>query len=99
MARQSTHHFLAALAVADSLVLYIGLFRKWIGDLTSFDAQTESEWLCKGIVMLGYTCSNVSVWIIVAVTVERYIVVCHPLKATMVGLCGSPNSPLPTLTL
>ncbi|KAK7114892.1 pyrokinin-1 receptor-like [Littorina saxatilis] len=84
MARQSTHHFLAALAVMDSLVLYIGLFRKWIGDLTGFDPQTQSEWLCKGIVTLGYTCSNVSVWIIVAVTVERYIVVCYPLKANMV---------------
>ena len=34
MARQSTHHFLAALAVADSLVLYVGLFRKWIGQTT-----------------------------------------------------------------
>ncbi|KAK7114891.1 hypothetical protein V1264_000872 [Littorina saxatilis] len=84
MARQSTHHFLAALAVMDSLVLYIGLFRKWLGDLTGFDPQTQSEWLCKGIVTLGYTCSNVSVWIIVAVTVERYIVVCHPLKANRV---------------
>ncbi|KAL8590175.1 hypothetical protein ACOMHN_010370 [Nucella lapillus] len=84
MARQSTHHFLAALAVVDSLVLYVGLFRQWLGDLTGFDPQLQSVWLCKTIVTLGYSCSNVSVWIIVAVTVERYIVVCHPLKATLV---------------
>jgi hypothetical protein len=68
----------------DSLVLYLGLFRKWVGELTGFDPQDHSEWLCKSIVMLGYSCSDVSVWIIVAVTVERYIVVCHPLKANMV---------------
>ena len=85
MARQSTHNFLAALAVMDSLVLYIGLCRKWLGEMTGFDPQAGAEWLCKVIVMLGYTCSDVSVWIIVAVTVERYIVVCHPLKANFVS--------------
>ncbi|XP_076449107.1 uncharacterized protein LOC143285598 [Babylonia areolata] len=84
MARQSTHHFLAALAVLDSCVLLVGLFRQWLGELTGSDLKNQGPWLCKTIVVLGYTCSNVAVWIIVAVTVERYIVVCHPLKASRV---------------
>ncbi|KAL8594294.1 hypothetical protein ACOMHN_000996 [Nucella lapillus] len=84
MARQSTHHFLAALAVLDSCVLFVGLFRQWLGELTGGDLKNQGQWLCKAIVVLGYTCSNVAVWIIVAVTVERYIVVCHPLKASRV---------------
>lgn len=34
--------------------------------------------------MFGYTVSDFSVWLIIAVTCERYIVVCYPLKATSI---------------
>ncbi|XP_035826524.1 probable G-protein coupled receptor 139 [Aplysia californica] len=81
MRQQSIFVYLSTLAVFDSLVLYIGLLRLWLGELTGSDIRDESRWLCKVIVALGYTCSDVSVWLIVAVTVERYIVVCHPLRA------------------
>ena len=36
MVKVSSYHYLASLAVADSLVLYIGLLRLWLGQVTCF---------------------------------------------------------------
>ncbi|GFO43331.1 FMRFamide receptor-like [Plakobranchus ocellatus] len=71
MRQQSIYIYLCALAVFDSLVLYVGLLRLWLGEITGVDIRNSSSWLCKGTLMLGYTCSDISVWLIVAVTVER----------------------------
>ena len=87
MIKFSTYFYLAVLAVADTLVLYIGLLRLWIGELTGYDLKEQADWLCKLTNVLGYTVSDYSVWLIIAVTVERYIVVCHPLKANT--LCNN----------
>ncbi|XP_050396627.2 FMRFamide receptor-like [Patella vulgata] len=81
MSRLSTYLFLAVLSVADSLVLGIGLLRLWVGELSNFDIRDQADWLCKCIITLGYVWSDFSVWLIVAVTLERYIVVAYPLKA------------------
>lgn len=82
MTRQSTNLFLAALAVTDSVVLYLGLLRKWLEVLINVDFQSKSVWLCKGISVLAYANSQFSVWLIIAVTIERYIVVSQPLHAS-----------------
>lgn len=86
MTRVSTYFYLAVLSLADLMVLYIGLLRRWTGELTGVDVKDRNVWLCKLIVTVGYFCSDFSVWLIVAVTVERYIAVCHPLQATI--LCS-----------
>ncbi|XP_060081567.1 probable G-protein coupled receptor 139 [Ylistrum balloti] len=78
----STYTYLGALAIMDFLVIYIGLLRLWIAQLSDFDIKDQSNWTCKMVNFLGYVCSDSSVWIIVAVTVERYIAVCYPLKAS-----------------
>ena len=80
MIRMSAYVYLIHLAVADSMVLYIGLLRLWISELTGMDIRNQTAWLCKLVIFSGYVSSNLSVWLIIAVTVERYIVVCHPLK-------------------
>ncbi|CAG5116118.1 unnamed protein product, partial [Candidula unifasciata] len=82
MNKQSIYVYLSILAIFDSLVLYVGLLRQWLGEITGSDLRNGNSWCCKGIVVAGYICSDVSVWLIVAVTVERYIVVCHPLRAS-----------------
>lgn len=84
MLKFSTYFYLMVLAVADTLVLYIGLLRLWIGQLTGYDLRDKSDWLCKATNVVGYTVSDFSVWLIIAVTIERYIVVCHPLKANSI---------------
>ena len=76
--KSSTFVFLRALAITDLIVLYIGLLRLWIEEI-SIDIQTQSDWLCKTTVFLGYVGSDVSVWIIIAVTAERFFVVYFPI--------------------
>lgn len=80
MLKVSTYSYLAVLAIMDISVLYIGLLRMWFGQLT-VDVLDISNWLCKGLTFLGYVCSDSSVWLIIAVTIERYIAVCFPLRA------------------
>ncbi|KAK3086233.1 hypothetical protein FSP39_015597 [Pinctada imbricata] len=84
MTRHTTNLFLAVLSIADSQVLFIGLFRKWIDVLIGTDIQTESDFLCRTVAVVAYTSSQFSVWLIVSVTVERYIVVCHALRASRI---------------
>ena len=77
----SSYIYLAVLSITDTLVLYVGLLRLWVGELTEYDIRDHSDWICKCINMFGYTVSDYSVWLIIAVTVERYIAVCHAFKA------------------
>lgn len=78
----STYFYLAILAIADILVLYIGLLRLWIGELTDVDVSDKSDWMCKLTMVFAYVTSDLSVWLIIAVTVERYIAVCYPFQAS-----------------
>ena len=80
---KSTYLYLAALAVLDLLVLYVGLMRLWIAEFT-VDLQNATNWLCKGVNYLGYVSSDCSVWIIIAVTFERFVAVCFPMKAPQI---------------
>ena len=61
----------ASLAVIDTVVLFIGLLRLWLAELVGFDFQDSGDWICKLTVVLGYVASDLSVWLIIAVTVER----------------------------
>ncbi len=90
MLKFSTYYYLMVLAVADTLVLFIGLLRLWVGELTGYDLRDQGDWLCKLTNVIGYTISDFSVWLIIAVTVERYIVVCYPLKAA--SFCSTPRA-------
>lgn len=81
MMKVSAYFYLAILSIMDLLVLYVGLLRLWVGQLTD-DVRDQSTWLCKAIIFLGYATSDLSVWLIIAVTAERYVAVCHPLIAS-----------------
>jgi len=81
----STYRYLTVLSFTDSLVLSVGLLRMWLGQLLiGYDVLDQWTWACKLVNVVGYTVSNFSVWLIVAVTVERFIAVCYPLMAPSV---------------
>ena len=82
----STYLYLAVLSITDTLVLIVGLLRMWVGELTGYDPRDHTNGMCKTINVIGYTISIYSVWLIVAVTVERYVAVCYPLKS--LSLCN-----------
>jgi len=46
--------------------------------------KAATEWSCKLSTSTLYTVSDYTVWLIIAVTVERYVVVCHALSARVV---------------
>jgi len=81
--KASTYSYLSVLAIVDILVLYIGLFNLWIAQFL-INVKEMHRFVCKTATFLGYTCSEISVWLIVAVTIERTIVVLFPLKAPRV---------------
>ena len=89
MIKYSTYFYLLVLAIADTLVLYVGLFRIWVGRLYGQDFRDYSDVTCKLTNVVASTVSDFSVWLIVAVTVDRYIVVCHPLKAQVMNSLNS----------
>lgn len=97
MMRVSTYFYLAVLALADLVVLYLGLLRLWTGEITGVDIRNKNNWICKITIFLTYTISDFSVWLIVAVTVERYIAVCHPLKASI--LCSVQRARMVTVSV
>jgi len=81
MRRVSTYTYLMILSLADTFVLLAGLHWLWLKELTNFSLREYSSWSCRAVVAINSTASDYSVWLIVAVTVERYIAVCHPLRA------------------
>lgn len=76
----STYTYLCALAVVDLIVLITGLLRLWVGQFVT-DVLDSHEIICKAGIFLGYLSSDISVWLIVIVTIERFIVVIFPLKS------------------
>lgn len=81
--RSSTAMYLTALACADLLVLYTGLLRQWIKYMFEIDVRHYSIAGCKIHVYLVYVGTQVSSWILVAVTSERFIGVWCPHKVKM----------------
>lgn len=95
---QSSYVYLAFLNVADTLFL-LCLLVAWLGRI-NVRLMDRVGW-CQLTVYLSYASSFLSVWIVVGFTVERYIVVFHPLKkdvwctrrrAYMVVLCLAATS-------
>ena len=81
---KSTSAFLIGLAVVDTLVLFTGLLRWWISELLSIDIRIFSLVGCKTHIFLTYAAIHCSAWILVAVTIERFISVFLPMKSRQI---------------
>uniref|UniRef100_A0A8C6X9X4 Thyrotropin-releasing hormone receptor n=1 Tax=Naja naja TaxID=35670 RepID=A0A8C6X9X4_NAJNA len=77
--RTPTNCYLVSLAVADLIVLVAA-------GLPNISESLAGTWIygfagCLGITYFQYLGINASSWFITAFTVERYIAICHPMKA------------------
>jgi len=75
--RQSSSLYLAFLAAVDNISL-IFIFAVWFGWI-GIHIFHKNGW-CQTIQYCTYVCSFLSGWIVVSFTVERWIVVFHPLR-------------------
>lgn len=75
-----TGFFLACLAIVDTLVLWLGLSRHMIKIYGNYDIRLLDVSVCKLQRFLLYFCLDLSAWILVAVTVGRFISTRYPLR-------------------
>ena len=69
--------YLAALSVSDTWFL-IALLVGWMGSLDSLHIGSSAY--CVISIYIAYVTSFLSVWYVVLIMIDRYIVVCHPLR-------------------
>ncbi|CAH1800929.1 unnamed protein product [Owenia fusiformis] len=82
--------YLSALAVFDTGALIVGLGQAWILHLFKFDIREAHEWACKIHVFFTYLFIDLSVWMLVSVTIDRVIFVYLPLRAR--SICTRRNA-------
>ena len=74
------YFYLTLLAVADTFVLYVSAFKVWIRALTKFELLHVSNVGCK-LFMFVLLCSfYMSAWLIVLVTLDRFLVIWFPFR-------------------
>ncbi len=76
-----TSFYLRALAVADTLVLYVGLLRQWIRVYYGVDVRGLSNWGCKLHIFMVYWSTDFAAYVVAAVSMERLISVIFPHQA------------------
>ncbi|ELU02369.1 hypothetical protein CAPTEDRAFT_205919 [Capitella teleta] len=76
----STSLYLIVLAVADTLLLYIGLLRQYSRVKYEMDFRTFNSFLCKVGLFGVYFMVHFEAWILVNVTLERFAAVFIPHK-------------------
>ena len=81
MRSSSTAFYMAALALADTLVMVTGCLRRWALEAFEEDLLNVSAAACSTINFIQYWSFDVAVWILVVMTIDRTIVVTSPLKA------------------
>jgi hypothetical protein len=74
---RSSSYYLAALATADFSFLF-SLLLVWLNNAIGWRVFNKDGW-CETVVYVSSVCSSLSVWLIVAFTVERFIAVQYPL--------------------
>ena len=85
MRKHTSAFYFTVLAVTDLLVLTVGLLRNFLEVLMGYDyIRTYSQASCKIHTFLVYFLGQFSAWVLLSVTVERFISVWFPFKARYV---------------
>jgi len=82
MRGKSVYLFLLLLAIADTVVLYISGFKTWIRVVTGFELMNVNDWSCRSVNFLVLFSQHMSAWIVVLVTIDRFVAVWFPLRAS-----------------
>ena len=88
----SVYMYLIVLTCADNVVLYLSAFKTWIRAMFDWELLHVSDIGCKVIMWLFLVSLHMSAWLIVAMTVDRFLVVWFPFKAS--SMCNSKRAKL-----
>ena len=81
MRSKSIYFYLFLLSIADTIVLYASAFKTWIRILTGFEMLHLSAASCKTFMFLLLFGQHMSAWLIVLVSLDRFVVVWFPFKS------------------
>ncbi|CAF0785244.1 unnamed protein product [Adineta ricciae] len=84
MRHSSSCFYMAALAMADTFVLWIGCLNRWLELIDKQRPILACNLCCKFGTFAFFFFADCSVWITVAMTFERYIAVSQPLRASQI---------------
>ena len=85
MRRNPTMFYLTILSVGDIFVLFGGLGRIWSTITFGRDFRDNSDYICKLQVFFTYFQLQFTSWILVAVSIDRCVSVCWPLKGKQIS--------------
>ncbi|XP_052782886.1 psychosine receptor-like [Mya arenaria] len=77
----TTMFYLTCLSIGDLFTLYTGLLRYWIYRTFDIDVRNLSNASCKIHTFLVYLSLDFTVWVLVCVTVDRFLSVSMPFRA------------------
>ena len=72
--------YFAAIACMDTMTVYLGLLPFVVYYFSSVDLWTLHPWSCKIVIFMLFTSCDSAVWLILAVTVDRFIAVKYPMN-------------------
>ena len=78
----SVYFYLAMLAIADLCVLYVSGLRAWARQVFEVELLHTSQFGCKSVMLLFLVSLHMSAWLVVAMTVDRFVAVWFPFKAS-----------------
>jgi hypothetical protein len=82
MQMSAASFYLIVLAFSDLSILYFSALKTWIRMVFGFELLHTSDVACKLLKYIFFTSSHLSSWLVVAITVERLVVVRFPFKAS-----------------
>ena len=74
------YFYLTLLAIADTFVLYVSAFKVWIRAMTRFEVLHMSNVGCKLFMFILLCSFYMSAWLVVLVTLDRFLVVWFPFR-------------------
>ena len=78
---KSIYFYLFLLSIADTIVLYASAFKTWIRILTGFEMLHLSAASCKTFMFLLLFGQHMSAWLIVLVSLDRFVAVWFPFQS------------------
>ncbi len=80
----SAYVYLAGLACADNGVLLLSAFKTWIRAVFQWELLHVSNIGCKTVMWLFLTSLHLSAWFIVAMSMDRFLVIWFPFRASRI---------------